>query len=317
MQVPDWGGVTLHTVCLAVVQSYPGIEGKIPDPIAETAERILARVGLLVASDGSPCDANLLITLTGEALHAEYSGGETCYSGAAMQGQVMLTDLEGRASTLSVSGELSPPFFVSRCAETPAGAPFGRVYPGALLDGLAYLWGPQVLIQAMQDENTDVRKAAAEDLGAVGPEGGVIAALSQALEDEDSQVRQTVAEALLEIGPGAVEALPALARALEDEYSLVREAAAEALGGIGPQAVEIVPALIEALADSGYRVRAAAADALGKIGPQALQAVPALIQALRDENDDVSNAAAQSLRTLSGQDYGRDVDRWQQWWEER
>ena len=61
------------------------------------------------------------------------------------------------------------------------------------------------------------------------PATGDIPALILALEDEDPDVRAAAAEALWRKGPEAVEAVPALIRALEDEDPGVRSAAANAL----------------------------------------------------------------------------------------
>jgi hypothetical protein len=71
-----------------------------------------------------------------------------------------------------------------------------------------------------------------------------VPALIQALGDDDWDVRRAAAEALVKIGTPAV---PALIQALGDSDWDVRRAAAEALGAIGdPQAV---PALIQTLRD--------------------------------------------------------------------
>jgi HEAT repeat protein len=136
-----------------------------------------------------------------------------------------------------------------------------------------------------------MRQAAARVLGQIG-DRQAIPALIQALQDEDRDVRQAAAEALGQIGDP--QAIPALIQALQDEDRDVRQAAAEALGQIGdPQAI---PALIQALQDKEGWVRRAAAQALGEIGDR--QAIPDLIQALQDEDSDVRQAAAWALLKL-------------------
>jgi hypothetical protein len=317
VQAPGWGEVTVHALCLEVEQSYPEIEGKNLEPIAEAAQRILAKVGLQVMTGGSPCDATLTLTLTGQALGEEYIAGY-CYSGAEVNG-VMLLDASGREPlTLPIAGKRNPPFFIRGCP-TELEAPFAQAWSEALLQGLAHLWGPQVLIQALEDEAAAMRKAAAEALGEVGPEEeGVVPALAQALGDEDEDVRWAAAEALEAIGPQAAEAVPALMQALEDEDNsvTVRRAAAQALGAIGPQAVEAVPALARALGDESSTLSEDAAEALGRIGPGAVEAIPALILALENEVEFVRTAAAEALKAITGQDFGEDAAAWQQWWAE-
>ena len=316
LQVPDWEGVTLHTLCLQVEQSYLEIEGKTPEPVAEAAQRVLAGIGLLVVAAEAPCDATVTVALTGEALGAEYSSGEKyCYSGARVDGQMTLALPERAPLTLPIGGERQTPFSISVCPEQAADAPFAKAWSRALLGGLAQLWGPQVLVQAMMDESVRVREAAANALVEIGPQavdavpaliqalrneeedsdlrqaasaalGAIgseaVPALVQALADEDEHVRWAAASALRDSGPDAVDAVPALVQALQDEHEDVRQAAASALGKIGPQAV---PALIEALGDGDAHVRQGASLALGLIGPEAREAVPLLIQALEGDED--------------------------------
>jgi hypothetical protein len=279
VQPPGWEEVTVHTLCLEVEQSYP--EGKGPEPIAEAAGRILARVGLQVVDEEALCDATLTIILTGEALGAYYTDAGSCYTGAEVSGQVSLTAPDRPPLTLPISGRYPTPFSVIGCPPQPSGAPFGKAWPEALLDGLAHPWGPQVLIQALEDESVWVRRSAAYALGEIGPEDGVI---------------------------------PALIQALWDEERLVSGAASRALGDIGPEAV---PALIQALGDEDGRVREVAARALGWIGPEAREAIPALIQALEDEEWWVRVAAARALGAITGQDFDEDADAWQQWWQQQ
>lgn len=171
------------------------------------------------------------------------------------------------------------------------------------------------LIKALGDEDPSVRMEAAWALALIGPEEGVVLALIKALGDEDFRVRERVAGALGHIGPEAKEAVPALIEALGDEDSRVRWRASRALGDIGPEAKEAIPGLIKTLGDEDSSAREEAAGALGKIGPEAKEAVPALIKALGDGDEDVRRAAALTLKAITGQDFGEDASRWQQWWE--
>jgi 3-methyladenine DNA glycosylase AlkC len=347
VQAPGWEEVTVHTLCLEVEQSYPEIEGKEPEPIAETAQRILARIGVQVVAEGASCDATLTVTLSGRALGANYLGAGYCYSGAEVEGRMDLIVPGREPFTQPISADYAPQYSISDCPRA-AGAPFLRVWPEALVDGLGHLWGPHSLIQALEDEELEVRRSAALALGEMGPAAvDAVPALIRALEDENVFVRRDAADALGDIGPGAVEAVPALIQALGDENDYVRMAAryalrnigpeavpvliealgdenskvrlcaADALGAIGPEAKEAVPALIQALGDEEVYVRGAAAVALGVIGPEAKEAVPALIRALEDENVFVRRDAAGALTNITGQDFGQDAAAWQEWWEEQ
>ncbi|OYT68772.1 MAG: hypothetical protein CFK48_10465 [Armatimonadetes bacterium CP1_7O] len=87
-----------------------------------------------------------------------------------------------------------------------------------------------------------------------------VPALMQALRDEDKDVRSAACEALGAIGDAS--AVPALIKALGDWR--VRSAACRALGAIGDASA--VPALINALEDGDWRVRSAACRALERLG---------------------------------------------------
>lgn len=88
----------------------------------------------------------------------------------------------------------------------------------------------------------------------------------QALRDDDWQVRTAAAMALEEIGPRAAVAVPDLIRTLEkDRREDVRRAAAEALGSIKPTTLEAISALTRALEDQSSYVRWAATRALRAI----------------------------------------------------
>ena len=292
LQAPDWEGITLHTLCLEVEQSYPEIETKTPERIAEAAQRVLSGLGVLVVATGTPCDATLTVALTGKALGAEYSGGEKyCYSGARMDGQMALTLPDRAPLTLPIVGELPPPFAISFCPEESAYAPFAKAWSQALLGGLAQLWGPQVFVQALTDESVRMGEAAAHALAEIGPQAvDAVPALLQALmNEEDAGLRQAVSDALGAIGS---EAVPALVQALADEDERVRNAAARALKDVGPQAVDAVPALIQALGDPDDDVGLAAASALGDVGPEA---IPMLVEALGERDANARRGAILAL----------------------
>jgi vesicle coat complex subunit len=93
----------------------------------------------------------------------------------------------------------------------------------------------------------------------------LIPGLIDALKDEDSEVRQYSALSLAAIGR---EALPRLIEVLRDPNTGVRSAAAYAIGRIGPQAREAIPLLVKALKDPEAMVKRTAAEALSRLlGP--------------------------------------------------
>ena len=91
-------------------------------------------------------------------------------------------------------------------------------------------------------------------------------ALLEALKDEDEDVRRLAVFALGRISPAPKDAVPALIEALKDEDEDVRAGAAYALGKIGPAAKDAVPALKAMMEGDSYtKARRDAVHALQKI----------------------------------------------------
>jgi HEAT repeat protein len=178
------------------------------------------------------------------------------------------------------------------------------------------------LIEALRDEDSDVRRSVAWALDVIGWKPGnneervlyyiakrdwgrcvkigsfAVEFLIERLKDKDSDVRRSVAEALGKIGDS--RAVDALIEALKDEDSNVRENVAEALGEIGD--ARAVDALIEALRDEDSDVRIRVAEALGEIGDA--RAVEALIEALKDEDSYVRKNSIDVLVEIAKKDLG-------------
>ena len=116
----------------------------------------------------------------------------------------------------------------------------------------------------------------------------MVSILVEALGDEDSDVRKIAAKALGRMVPTAQTAVPALTVALNDTSDYVRRHATIALGAIR----EDVPlqALIAVLRDVDLEVAIQAAKALGKIRDPA--AVPALVETLVSEGQAIRLAVA-------------------------
>ncbi|MFQ4139925.1 NACHT domain-containing protein [Nodosilinea sp. PGN35] len=147
------------------------------------------------------------------------------------------------------------------------------------------------LLQAIKDQDSDIRGLAAEALGQLGSDA-VIPALCQALEDQDFGVRWSAAAALGQLGSDA--AILVLRQALEDQDSRVRWSAAAALGQL--ESDRVIPALLQALEDQDSGVRRRAVAALGQLGSD--RVIPALLQALEDQDSGVRKSAAAALGQL-------------------
>lgn len=137
---------------------------------------------------------------------------------------------------------------------------------------LAYRAAPD-LIKLLEDPDGRVCTAAVSALGKIGPHQGVVEALLEALGADYRDIRFAAAEALGEIGPDAAEAVDELVSILEGSIGDRQHIVCAALAKIGVQAV---PPLIEALHNPSFNIRTGAVIALGIIGADAADALPKL-----------------------------------------
>jgi HEAT repeat protein len=156
-----------------------------------------------------------------------------------------------------------------------------------------------VLIDALKDDDEEVRAAATEAIGRMGAVAkDAVPTLVDLLQDDSRNVRWAAVIALGGIGPSAEEAVPALILIVQDEDDPNRGNAALAIGKVGPAAKDAVPSLIHLLHNGPSSSRGAAALGLGGIGPSAEEVVPALIQALGDSDGYVRKRAAEALTRI-------------------
>jgi HEAT repeat protein len=159
------------------------------------------------------------------------------------------------------------------------------------------------LVDALADENAEVRSEVLFALGAIGTDAAdAVPAIVKALDDEEMKVVYTAAYALGQIGPKAMEAKPALVEKLEVEDEFLTMAVAWALARIHPECKETapkaVPVLIKALAEPDAMTRIHACESLSCLGPLAKQAVPALKELANAEDPEVRKAAAEAIEAI-------------------
>lgn len=106
--------------------------------------------------------------------------------------------------------------------------------------------------------------------------------------------------------------IPHAIDALDSPTVSIRRKGALALGRLLPSA-RSVNALIRAMEDVDADVRENAAVSLGRL--RSRRAVEELIIALQDPRPQVGESAAEALRSITGRDFGADVDKWTEWWE--
>ncbi|NQX70003.1 virulence factor [Paenibacillus alba] len=117
-----------------------------------------------------------------------------------------------------------------------------------------------LLVHALQDENTSIRRLATVYLGDI-KEPEVLPFLYRALEDATPSVRRTAGDTLSDIGDPA--AMPAMAKALKDRNKLVRWRAARFLYEVGDNSV--LNDLHAAIDDPEFEVRMQVKIALERI----------------------------------------------------
>ncbi len=198
-----------------------------------------------------------------------------------------------------------------------------------------------VIIDVLNEKKMTMRCNAARALGNIGDKRAA-PALIRLLGDHEWQVRFYAVEALGKIGDkdaskplanlllidssqrvrfAAIEGLAALdSRA---EYRAVLEAFSDKNLKIRSYAIDLasswmvqgaVDAIINRLkSDRSNKVRASSAYALGIYA--SYDAVPALIDALNDDYKNVRICAIRALEKISGQDYGKDEQKWNHWFE--
>lgn len=233
-----WQGVQLRTLCLEVQQSFPGIDPGFSLPVEPTLRRILPGLGLEVAASGEACDGGLHLSLLGEALAEDYTcllghACGHCFTGAQVSGELTLTRSGPAPWVRTISASIPPPLSISACPKVAQRAPLDRTWPRAVLDGLHDLWGIPVLDVALGDQEESVREGAVWLLQTQGREG--VPLLVKALRDRSTDVRKQAANALGSQGTQASEAVPALIEVLDDGDDTVRFAAGDALHRITDQ----------------------------------------------------------------------------------
>jgi HEAT repeat protein len=157
---------------------------------------------------------------------------------------------------------------------------------------------PDVLPAALAEMKgaAEQRRMAADLLGDLG--AVAVPALAGALKDADANVRWAAAESLGRIGPSAKAAVTDLAAVLADKE--IRSIAADALGSIGKEAKPAVPALVRIVKEEKEpSLRMTAGVALARIDPpSAGPAAPIFAEALRHPDGRVRHDASIMLREL-------------------
>jgi HEAT repeat protein/uncharacterized Zn finger protein (UPF0148 family) len=140
------------------------------------------------------------------------------------------------------------------------------------------------LLIGLHDGNEQVRGAAAETLGNLGPLARVAYPVlaDVAKNDTNADVRRQAQRALKKLSPPTRDDLSDFLAILKDRQPHLRSAAAQALGMIGPDAHDAVSSLVRLLGDGEVHVRVSAAQALADIDENHKGLVEILVAGLED-----------------------------------
>ncbi len=165
-------------------------------------------------------------------------------------------------------------------------------------------------IKTPQDRHKELVQLA-KDAGDKSPaeQERIVAELAKEIQhEEDAMARRQILRTLAEYRTPL--ALAILQAGLKDTDFEVRRIACKSIGKQGgPQAVQALTQV--ANSDTEADVRIAAVKALGETADKA--AIAPLAEALIDPNPAIQFRAQESLRTVSGRDYGNNVQAWREY----
>jgi HEAT repeat protein len=158
-----------------------------------------------------------------------------------------------------------------------------------------------VLVQALDDDDPDLRLLAVEVLAQLEPDERTLPALVAALEHPDRLVRIAAVEQVVRFGTKAKSALPSLEKWLADEDERFRLSAVAAISKIDPEQIDrMLPVLVAGLDSMNPLWRGMAVEAIGDLGEAAAAAVPKVEKMLRDDCAGLRCDAALTVMKITG-----------------
>lgn len=149
-------------------------------------------------------------------------------------------------------------------------------------------------------------------------------------EDRDEQ-KESEQQSILTLIPNEISSeVKEKIDKLSSSVGLERAQAAFDLGEMGTRATSSIPFLIEIIDDDTFKVSLPsryveglgyeittpgeeAKRALIKIGKLSIKP---LIKALDNDNAKIQHRVAEALKEITGEDFGEDINKWQNWWEQ-
>lgn len=293
---------------IVVSQSYEGVSDD-SLPFEEVVQRLFENAGINIIKRH---DSNYDITIEINAKGKGEGGGST------VNGTILIK-IPGMSGVIkSFKGSCYKPWraAVVRRNYLDDELIFGSISPKSELSDsfaakifeiIGEVYGFNLLINALNDMDSNIRTAAIEALSFFGNEDIIIRLIRLLKDDKEYNVGQAVVGALIRIGPPAIKHIII---ALNDDDRDVRRGAVDALSVMKES--QIVEPLIAALKDKDAYVRCSAAVGLSEIKDP--RSVEYMIIVLSDENRDVQNCIESGLIKITGENYGKDLEKWRQWW---
>lgn len=337
------------TVKLNIDASFP-----VPAPpeIERAARGLMEYTGLEVAgSEAREYDAQLNIKIEGKPVEGSYTDGSTRYSGAKVSGSIAFMTNNSTLTHKKFYFRYDPPITTSGRNKypKPEDAPFEKALDGPnsfaarLIELTAELFGRGIYKSAMRDSSDLIQLAAASILLEKWKEKKTwaIDLLKAEIHDVDKPfVTRLFNHLRRQKDKLTIDLL--LSAAVNNKFEAVR---LKAIGTLASMNVKrILDPLISILESDDLAVKGSAANALGRLeDPRAItplldalktakdiflqmsiisalgqfkhpRVIKPLIDLLGAEHPFVRGDAARSLKQVTGEDFGQDQSKWQEWW---
>ena len=152
-------------------------------------------------------------------------------------------------------------------------------------------------IQQMKDKSSSSRWLAAWKIGKIGLRADLaVPVLLEALQDQEADVRSVACDALCEFSSQAGKAVPILIKQVKTRDNV--SGALKLLRAIGPEASPAVPALIELLKDSKADSLLAIVEILDELKSGINEATPILLNRLQKSKDKSDRTVLAALARL-------------------
>jgi len=211
-------GMTISSLCIEIFPSSGPYETGTLSISFDDLVPVFGKAGIAVQKSGENCEARMRIELGERPLSAEY-GSQICYTGARVEGEVLLTIPGAEDLRVPIDENIYPPYMVTECPTSPLDAPMETAAIEGLLGAFSQIWSYDfltALIRSQEWGNPFVSLAAWECITntTIGKEA-VLGCLTATATTRLSLHRVDALNSLQFLGPAARPAVPELIPLLE------------------------------------------------------------------------------------------------------